>query len=146
MERKMVDYCPIFEGQVVKADEINKLAGIDVAQGAKIVQVQQAAVAYDDDGKALMSLPVGAKILAMYIEVIAAFNATSPTYTVGYSTDPDALANVTSGLAAVGRVTVSPPTATIGEWNGVTAGAIIGTAGGTGGSAGAGVLKVAYYV
>jgi len=147
MGRKMAENCPVFShSQTVQTDEINKLAGIDIAAGAKIVQVQQAAIAYNDSGKALMTLPVGAKILEMYIEVTTAFNATSPTYTVGYSSDADALANITSDLAAVGRVTASPPAATIAEWNGVTVGSVIGTAGGTGGTADAGVLKIAYYV
>lgn len=147
MARKISEGCPIFDiGQAVKTDEVNKLAGIDTATGAKFVQVQQANIAYDDNGKVLMAIPNGAKILGMWIEVTTAFNATGATYEVGHATDDDAYASVSSGLDSAGRVTVSPPASTIAQWNGVSDGVLLGKAGGTGGSAGAGVLKVAYYV
>jgi hypothetical protein len=146
-DRKMCDYCPLFtRDQGVSTAEINKLDGVDTATGAKFAQVQQAAVAYNDNGKVLMTIPNGAKILGMWIEVTTGFNASGATYKVGHATDDDAYASVSSGLGSAGRVVVSPPASTIAQWNGVSDGTLIGTAGGTGGSAGAGILKVAYYV
>jgi len=147
MSRVIGANCPIFDASMtVETSEVNKLANIDIGADARMLQVASATVAYNDAAKDLLTLPAGAKIAAIYIDVTTAFNATSPTYKIGYATDDDALASISSGLNSVGRVTASPPPATIAEWNLTTGGAIIGTAGGTGGSAGAGVVKIVYWM
>jgi len=146
MGNTLSNYCPAFLGVGVSAEEVGKLAGIDTGTAAKVLQVVSASVAYNDNAKELVALPAGAKIAAIYVDVTTAFNATSPTYKIGYATDDDALASISSDLGSVGRVTALPPTATVAQWNGFTGGTVIGTAGGTGGTAGAGIVKIVYWV
>lgn len=110
--------------------------------------VQQAAISVSDNAKALMTIPDGAKILRIEVDVTTGFDGTTPTYDVGYAADPDAIVDGMTLPSSAGRATApTPPSATIAQWNGVTSGALIGTfAGGGTNTTGAGVIKVAYYV
>lgn len=129
------------------AAELNKTDGIDTVSGARFTQVQQAAIAFDDSATALMTIPDGAKIMSIEIDVTTGFDGTTPTYDLGFTANPDAILDgATLPSTAVRADTLSPPTATIAEWNGVTSGVLIGTfAGGGTNTAGAGVIKIAYY-
>lgn len=111
------------------------------------VMVQQAAIAFNDNGKALLTIPNGSKIRSISLITTTGFSGTTPTYHVGYAADNDAL--VASGTlpAAAGSTTFNAPTATAAQWNGVTSGVIIGTfAGGGSNTTGAGILRVEYFL
>lgn len=111
------------------------------------VFVQTAAIAFNDAAKALMTIPTGARILSITVVVTTGFNGTTPTYDLGYAADPDGLVDGVALSAAAGLSTLTPPAATAAQWNGVTSGALIGTfAGGGTNTAGAGTLRVAYFM
>ena len=124
--------------------EVNLLDGIHI-----IGQMAEADISYTDSATALFTIPDGAKIYSMTVYATTGFNGTSPTYDVGYAANPDAILDgitlpATAGLAS-GAYAV---TATVNEWvNGVTSGVLIGTfAGGGSNTAGAGKIRIAYYV
>lgn len=115
-----------------------------------IAQVAEADISYTDSGKALFTIPDGAKIYSATIVATTGFNGTTPTYDIGYAADTDAIADgvalpATAGFPSAG---VTPPTATAAQWaSGVTSGVLVGTfAGGGTNTAGAGKLRVCYYL
>ncbi len=109
--------------------------------------VKEVSISYSDAGKELFYLPPGARILFIAVDVTTGFNGTTPTYDIGYkSGDTDAVVDGGTLASAAARSLLDPPAATIGEWNNATGGVLVGTfAGGGGNTAGAGVLKIAYY-
>lgn len=111
-----------------------------------VLRVKEATIAFNDAAKALMTIPNGAKIFNIHVDVTTGFNGTTPTYDLGYAADADAIIDGGTLSASAGRSTMSPPTATIAQWNGVTSGILIGTfAGGGTNTAGAGIIKISYY-
>lgn len=114
---------------------------------ASNVVIQEASIAFNDSAKALMTIPNGAKILSITVVVTTGFNGTTPTYDLGYAADADGLVDGVALAAAAGLSTLTPPTATAAQWNGVTSGILIGTfAGGGSNTTGAGKLRVAYFM
>jgi len=115
---------------------------------AAAIFVQQAAIAFDDSAKSLMTIPDGAKILRIEVDVTTGFDGTTPTYDVGYTGDADAIIDGMTLPSSAGRATApTPPSSTVAQWNGVTSGKLIGTfVGGGSNTTGAGIIKVAYYV
>jgi len=111
------------------------------------VFVQTAAIAFNDSAKALMTIPAGAKILSIDVIVTTGFDGTTPTYDVGYAADADALVDGGTLASAAGKSALTAPAATAAQWNGVTSGVLIGTfAGGGSNTAGAGTIRVAYFI
>lgn len=126
----------------VQADSFH--VGDDVS--GKVIRVQEANIAFDDDGVALMTIPNGSKIHSIDVIVTTGFDGTTPTYDVGFSDDADALVDGGELASSAGQSVFEPPAATVEEWNEVTDGVIIGTfVGGGSNTAGAGVIRVAYF-
>jgi len=118
----------------------------DLNNRSVVLRVQEATIAFNDSAKALMTIPSGAKIHSINVDITTGFNGTTPTYDLGYAADADALIDGGTISATAGRSSFTPPTATAGQWNSVTSGVLIGTfVGGGSNTAGAGVLKVVYY-
>jgi len=114
---------------------------------SSVLQVQQASIAYNDSAKVLFNIPDGAKIHNIHMDITTGFNGTTPTYDLGYAADADAFLDGATLPSTAIRSTATPPTATIAQWNGVTSGKLIGTfVGGGSNTAGAGIIKVAYYL
>lgn len=117
------------------------------AQKGRAVFVQEAAISFSDAAKSLMTIPNGAHILSIDVIVTTGFDGTTPTYDLGFSADSDALVDGGTLSATPGMSSFTPPAATASQWNGVTDGKLIGTfAGGGSNTAGAGILRVAYFV
>lgn len=117
--------------------------------GAKgtVTLVQQAAIAFNDNGKALLTIPNGAKIRSVTVLVTTGFNGTTPTYHVGYAADNDAIVAGGTLPSTAGSAAFNAPASTAVQWNGVTSGAVIGTfAGGGSNTAGAGFLRIEYFL
>ncbi|OPX93987.1 MAG: hypothetical protein A4E53_00150 [Pelotomaculum sp. PtaB.Bin104] len=111
-----------------------------------VLRVQEAAIAYTDNAKSLMTIPDGAKIHSISVDITTGFNGTTPTYDLGYAADADAVVDGGTLSTTAGRSSFTPPVATAGQWNGVASGKLIGTfVGGGTNTTGAGILKVAYY-
>jgi hypothetical protein len=110
--------------------------------------VQTAPIAFNDAAKALMTIPVGASILSIDVIVTTGFDGTTPTYDIGYAGgDADALVDGGSLSATAGRSMFIAPAATAAQWNETSSGSLIGTfVGGGTNTAGAGRLRVAYFV
>jgi len=115
-------------------------------QRSVVLRIKEANISYSDSGVSLMTIPDGAKIAFIEIDVTTGFDGTDPTYDIGFAANPDALVDGVSLPSTAGRVTAEPPAATVSEWNGVTDGELIGTfVGGGSNTAGAGVVKIGYY-
>ena len=115
----------------------------------KPARIVEAAIAYTDSGKALFTIPDGAKLYSCTILATTGFNGTTPTYNVGYAADTDAVVSGVTLPATAGFVSggVNPPTATAAQWNGVTSGKLIGTfSGGGSNTTGAGIIRLVYYI
>lgn len=112
--------------------------------------IATADISYTDSAKALVTIPDGAKIYSITIVATTGFNGTTPTYDVGYAADVDAIVDGLALPSAAGFPSsgVNPPTATATQWSsGVTSGKLIGTfAGGGSNTAGAGKIRIAYYL
>jgi len=131
MTQKMREVCPNFSFN----------------DSGEVIRAAEADISYTDTAKALMTIPNNANIANIYVEVTTGFNGTTPTYDLGYAADPDALVDGDALSATAARSTFTPPAATITQWNGVTSGVLIGTfAGGGTNTAGAGTLKILYYL
>lgn len=112
-------------------------------------RIVDAPISYTDSGKALFTIPDGAKIYSSTILTTTGFNGTTPTYNVGYAADTDAVVSGVTLPSTAGFVSggVNPPTATAAQWNGVTSGKLIGTfSGGGSNTTGAGIIRLVYYV
>ena len=116
--------------------------------GSSVAKVIEADIAYTDSGKALCTIPDGAKIYSITIIETTGFNGTTPTYNLGYAADSDALVSGVTLSATAGQVGVSAPSATAAQWsNGVTSGALMGRfAGGGSNTTGAGKIRICYYI
>lgn len=112
------------------------------------VFVQSAPIAFNDVAKVLMTIPAGGAILSIDVIVTTGFDGTTPTYDLGYQGgDTDGLVDGGTLSSTAGRSALAPPAATAAQWNTSTGGVIVGTfAGGGSNTAGAGTLRVAYFM
>lgn len=113
-----------------------------------LAQFAEADISYTDSAKALFTIPDGARVYSITVVATTGFDGTTPTYDLGYSGDADEILDgmaLPSTAISAGGVA---PAATSAKWaNGITSGKIIGTfAGGGSNTAGAGKLRMAYYV
>ena len=130
------------------AAEINKVAdGVSTAATSHPTQIAEADIAYTDSATALCTIPDGAKIYSITIYTTTGFNGTTPTYDLGYAANADALLDGIT-LPATATYASGVTAAIASEWaEGVTSGVLIGTfAGGGTNTAGAGKLRIAYYL
>ena len=113
-----------------------------------VAQFAEADISYTDSAKALVTIPDGAKIYSISIIATTGFNGTTPTYDVGYAANADAILDGISLPATATNAAATAPVATSTEWtDGVTSGVLIGTfAGGGSNTAGAGKMRIAYYL
>jgi hypothetical protein len=99
--------------------------------------------------KELFDIPEGARILRIEVDAETGFDGTTPTFDLGYiGGDEDALVDgSTLPATAIRASATNPPTATIGEWNGATGGAVgVKFVGGGTNTTGSATIKVLYYV
>lgn len=122
------------------AAELNKLDGVT----GTLICFQEAVIGHADAAAALMTLPANAKIHFIEFMVTTLFNGANGDYDLGLGADPDALTDGTV-LNAVGKVSGTPPTATIAKWDDTGADtAVTGTDGDS--DAGAGKVRIYYSV
>jgi hypothetical protein len=107
-----------------------------------VVSAIQYTVNFGDTVDAIGTLPAGANILNIYMDVTTAFNGTGATISVGTSGTPTAFAAATS-VTSAGRETIAFANNWI-DYNNSFDTAVVATVGGTLGTAGSAVVTVVY--
>ena len=107
-----------------------------------VVSAIQYTVGFGDTVDSVGTLPAGANILNVYIDVTTAFNGSGATISVGTTAAPTAFAGATS-VTSAGRQSPSFSNNWI-SYNANYDTSVVATVGGTAGTAGSAVVTVVY--